>query len=98
MMNEHLRKFGLVKAMERSIHSARLCFVETLHREGKMSNPEYAILDYWYKFLTNKEVKYPSGFDTDADLIGERTNKRNKGFTLFTTFLNTHKWVVGEGA
>merc|ERR1712121_458263 len=25
--------------------------------------------DYWYKFLTNKEVKYPSGFDTDADLI-----------------------------
>jgi len=69
MMNEHLRKMGLVKAMERSVHSARHCFVETLHREGKMSDPEYAILDYWYKFLTNKEQKYPSGFDTDADLI-----------------------------
>jgi len=69
MMNEHLRKFGLIKAMERSIHSARLCFAETSRREGMMSDPEFAILDYWYKFLTNKEAKYPSGLDTDADLI-----------------------------
>jgi len=70
MMNEHLRKFGHVKAMERSIHSARLSFVETLHREGKMSDPEYAILDDWYRFLTNQELpRHPSGFDTDADLI-----------------------------
>ena len=74
MMNEHLRKFGHVKAMERSIHSARLSFVETLHREGKMSDPEYAILDDWYRFLTNQELpKHPSGFDTDADLIGTST-------------------------
>ena len=68
-MKEHLRRFGLVKAMERSIHSARVCFGETLRKEGKMSVPEYAILDYWYKFLTNKEPKYPTGFDTSSDLI-----------------------------
>ena len=85
MMNEHLRKFGHVKAMERSIHSARLSFVETLHREGKMSDPEYAILDDWYRFLTNQELpKHPSGFDTDADLIGTSTfNISKQCSTLF---------------
>merc|ERR1719219_2029547 len=69
MIREHLRRFGLVKAMERSIHSARICFVETLRKEGKMSEPEYAILDYWYKFLTNMEPNTPTGFDTGADVI-----------------------------
>ena len=68
-MKEHLRRVGLIKAMERSIHSARVCFGETLRKEGKLSAPEYAILDYWYKFLTNKEPKYPTGFDTSSDLI-----------------------------
>merc|ERR1712198_702125 len=69
MINEHLRRLGLVKAMERSIHSARLCFAEVLKTEGKISDAEYAILDYWYKFLINKEAKYPTGFDTEADII-----------------------------
>ena len=49
--------------------SARLCFAEVLKTEGKISDAEYAILDYWYKFLTNKEAKYPTGFDTEADII-----------------------------
>merc|ERR1711951_341903 len=69
MIREHLRRMGLIKAMERSIHSARICFVETLRREGKMSEPEYAILDDWYRFLTNGEPKYQTGFDTSADVI-----------------------------
>jgi len=68
-MREHLRRFGLVKAMERSVHSAFFCFAETLRKEGKMSPPEYAILSYWYKFLTDREPKYPTGFDTTSDLI-----------------------------
>lgn len=68
-IKEHLRRVGLIKAMERSIHSARVCFGETLRKEGKLSAPEYAILEYWYKFLTNKEPKYPTGFDTSSDLI-----------------------------
>jgi len=69
MITEHLRRVGLVKAMERSIHSARICFAETLRKEGKISEHEYIILDKWYKFLTNMEPETPTGFDTSADVI-----------------------------
>ncbi len=31
-----------------------------------MQNVEYALLDTWYKFLSNTEV---TGFDLDADMI-----------------------------
>ena len=93
MMNEHLRKFGHVKAMERSIHSARLSFVETLHREGKMSDPEYAILDDWYRFLTNQELpRHPSGFDTDADLIGTTRDLTGKD-TVKSAFRSERRQV-----
>lgn len=32
-----------VKLMERSIHSARYCFLENLHRSGQLSEPEYLV-------------------------------------------------------
>ncbi|XP_076470951.1 thymidine kinase 2, mitochondrial-like isoform X2 [Babylonia areolata] len=44
-----------VRMMERSIHSARYCFVENLHRSGVMPDIEYVILDEWYKWILNTQ-------------------------------------------
>lgn len=43
---------GLVKMMERSVHSARHCFVENLYQSGLMAEPEYAVLDQWYQYIS----------------------------------------------
>jgi len=68
MLEEHLQSdpSKLIKAMERSIHSARYVFNEEFYQSGKMKDVEYALLDSWYKFLTDK---YTTGFDLDGDLI-----------------------------
>lgn len=39
------------KLMERSIYSARYCFVENLHKLNLLSGLEYNILDKWFKYL-----------------------------------------------
>lgn len=40
------------KMVERSIYSARYCFVENLHRSGSMSGGELAVLDSWFDWIT----------------------------------------------
>merc|ERR1719158_1776909 len=69
MMEGHLadsqvegKKFNPVKVMERSIHSARACFMEQL--KPVMTEGEMAVLDGWYNMLTVR-----AEFDTDVDLI-----------------------------
>lgn len=53
-----------VKMMERSIYSAKYCFVENLHRSGKMPDSEFSVLGEWFKFLLdNPEV------DLGVDLV-----------------------------
>ena len=66
MMEEHLRTDSIFKAMERSVHSARNCFSEYFYRDGKMKEVEYALLDSWYKLLTNEDI---IGKNVDADAI-----------------------------
>lgn len=54
--------------MERSIYSARYCFVENLYQLNYLSRLEYVILDKWFKHLvlgdednaTNKDTEYNS--------------------------------------
>lgn len=41
----------LPKLMERSIYSARYCFVENLYKLNYLSRVEYIILDKWFKHL-----------------------------------------------
>ena len=53
-----------VKILERSIYSARYCFVEHLHNRGLMQPSEYEVLDQWYNF-----VRVESGLDIGVDLI-----------------------------
>lgn len=40
-----------IKMMERSIHSARYCFVENLHQSGLMPNPDFIALDEWFNWI-----------------------------------------------
>ena len=53
-----------VRMMERSIHSARYCFVENLHNSGIMPDIEYVILDEWYQWILNSQ-------DVHVDLFGK---------------------------
>ena len=66
MLENHLLQTKKpVKLIERSIFSARYCFVENMYRSGKMLGCEYEVLDEWFKFATDKE----SSLDLKVDLI-----------------------------
>ena len=57
---------SLIKMMERSVFSARNCFVENLHRSGKMPASEHSVYNEWYNFLRSS----PSvSQDLQVDLI-----------------------------
>lgn len=62
MMKLHMSR---PKLMERSIYSARYCFVENLYRLNYLSRLEYVILDKWFKHLVL------NGCDEKATNFGE---------------------------
>merc|ERR1712083_1122047 len=66
MLEHHLqsRPGRTVKLMERSIYSARYCFVENMHKSGVMEGCEFEVLDEWFKFATDN-----SGLNINVDLI-----------------------------
>lgn len=45
-----------VKLMERSLYSARHCFVENHHRNGVINDAEYAVYEEYFKFLTKDNL------------------------------------------
>lgn len=52
MLKSHLRSNGsAVKVMERSIFSARNCFVESMLAEGSLLPGMYNVLQQWYNFI-----------------------------------------------
>ncbi|XP_050680705.1 deoxynucleoside kinase isoform X1 [Leptidea sinapis] len=51
-----------VKLMERSIFSARYCFVEHMKRSGTLHPAQYSVLNEWFDFIDNE-------VPVDADLI-----------------------------
>ena len=52
--------------MERSLFSARHCFVENLHDTGKMSDAEFSVLCEWFDFLAGGQLPK---IDIGVDLI-----------------------------
>lgn len=84
MLNTHTHKTDKsVKLMERSIFSARYCFVENMMRTGVLHQGMYNILQDWYEyFTTNVHIQ--------ADLIG----KEKLGCRL--TFLTVLSLGSGE--
>jgi len=70
--------------MERSIYSARYCFVENLKQEGKLQSSEYEVLDAWFRYLNESpdillEVDLLVYLKTSPQVAYERLKKRNRG-------------------
>ena len=66
MLDNHiLQSAKPVKLMERSIFSARYCFVENMVRSGRILGCEYEVLDEWFKFATSPD----NGLNLNVDLI-----------------------------
>lgn len=53
-----------VKLMERSLFSARYCFVEHMKRSETIHPAEFAVLDEWFRFIQHQ-------IPIEADLIGK---------------------------
>lgn len=52
MLQSHLRSNGApIKVMERSLFSARHCFVENMLAEGSLNRGMYQVLQSWYDFI-----------------------------------------------
>ncbi len=63
MLETHAKKQDKpVKLMERSIFSAKYCFVENLYKSGKMPEIEYLVLTKWFDWICANE-------DVHVDLI-----------------------------
>ncbi|CAL4064807.1 unnamed protein product, partial [Meganyctiphanes norvegica] len=70
-----------VKILERSLFSARNCFVENLYRSGKLADPEYNVYCEWYKMITNHlkvKVDLIVYLRTDPNVTHERIAKRSR--------------------
>jgi len=73
--------------MERSLFSARYCFVENLLRKGLLQPCEYYVLDQWFKTsLPSAPVDLIIYLRSDPDIVFERIKRRGRpeetGLTL----------------
>ncbi|CAG2117970.1 unnamed protein product [Medioppia subpectinata] len=98
-----------IKLMERSLHSARYCFVENLFRRRHLRPEEYAILDEWFQYIVREE--HGVGLDliiylrTDPEVAFERIRRRDrveeKGLTIdyLRDLHDLHEqWLLGKGS
>jgi len=73
-----------VKLMERSLYSAKYCFVENLLNSGKMPACEYEVLNSWFEFLLSCN-QVDLGVDlivymrTDPEVALSRMRSRSRG-------------------
>eukprot|EP00088_Acartia_fossae_P031317 TRINITY_DN3222_c0_g1_i1.p1 TRINITY_DN3222_c0_g1~~TRINITY_DN3222_c0_g1_i1.p1 ORF type:complete len:270 (+),score=43.62 TRINITY_DN3222_c0_g1_i1:88-810(+) len=85
MLENHLQNTDRpVKLLERSIHSARYCFVENLYRTGKMTGSELEVLSHWFDFLVNSpeldlKIDLIVYLRTEPEKALERIRERNRG-------------------
>ncbi|XP_030754055.1 deoxynucleoside kinase-like [Sitophilus oryzae] len=82
MLQNHLNKIEKpVNLMERSIFSARYCFVEKLSRDGILSPPSVAVIDSWFHWITTKmnvDVDLIVYLRTSPEVVYQRILKRNR--------------------
>eukprot|EP00088_Acartia_fossae_P068143 TRINITY_DN8583_c0_g1_i1.p1 TRINITY_DN8583_c0_g1~~TRINITY_DN8583_c0_g1_i1.p1 ORF type:complete len:238 (+),score=40.26 TRINITY_DN8583_c0_g1_i1:41-754(+) len=82
MLKQHLACDAPVKIMERSIHSARYCFINNLKNSGKMQSSELEVLDSWFQFLSTQfdlGVDFIVYLKTHPEIAYERLKLRNRG-------------------
>jgi len=71
-----------VHLMERSLFSARYCFVENLHKKSLLSDVEFVVIDEWFKFLTSQinfnyvHIDLIVYLKTDPQVVYERIKAR----------------------
>ncbi|CAK1544426.1 unnamed protein product [Leptosia nina] len=80
MLEMHRRPTNTpIKLMERSIFSARYCFVEQMMRLGTLHPAQFAVLDEWFKFI-NCEIPVQADLivylKTSPLIVYERIKKR----------------------
>lgn len=84
MVQEHMKPCNVpVKMMERSLLSARYCFVENLFNTGKLEESEYLVLSEWFNFLVsspqmNFNVDQIIYLRTKPEVVYERIKNRNR--------------------
>lgn len=107
MLQSHLSSNGAkLKVMERSLFSARHCFVESMTLEGALTPAMYQILQHWYDFIDKYHQVRPDMFvylRTSPAVAYERLRARGRteegGVTLaFLTRLHElhESWMENE--
>ena len=90
--------------MERSLYSARYCFVENLLAKGILHQSEHFILDQWFQAsLASAPVDLIIYLKSDPDVVYERIKQRGRpeesGITL-DYLRNLHQrhedWLIHE--
>ncbi|KAJ8303166.1 hypothetical protein KUTeg_019562 [Tegillarca granosa] len=80
MLQSHVKEQSKpVKLMERSIFSAKYCFVENLHQSGKMPDFEYVVLTEWFDWLIDYHqvnVDLIVYLQTSPEVVHERIRQR----------------------
>ncbi|XP_056635448.1 deoxynucleoside kinase-like [Diorhabda sublineata] len=82
MLRQHQKKIKEpVKLMERSLYSARYCFVEKMSRDNLMPGASVAVIDEWFKYITTLDHTKVDLFvylRTSPEVAYERILKRNR--------------------
>jgi len=74
---------ALLRIMERSLYSERYCFLEYMKQSGTLSDPEYNIMDRWFKFAVDHFQKQITPdlivfLKTDIDTVLRRIKHRGR--------------------
>ncbi|CAG0890129.1 unnamed protein product [Darwinula stevensoni] len=82
MVDNHIRPIkSPIRMLERSIFSARHCFVENLYRSGYLDKPEYAVLCEWFKWITSNLSLFPDlivYLRSSPETVLQRIEKRGR--------------------
>ncbi|UXI22369.1 cubilin-like [Sarcoptes scabiei] len=78
-IHEMMPSKGNVKIMERSLFSARYCFVENLYQRQLIDDCEYQILDQWFQnSIESVPVDLIIYLRTDPDIVYRRIQERGR--------------------
>lgn len=79
---QHLKRSDKsIKMMERSILSARKCFVETLKEMGKIHEGAYYVLQEWYDYIDKFhkiDLDLIIYIQTEPEVVLKRINERSR--------------------
>nr|KAI8762008.1 thymidine kinase 2; mitochondrial [Biomphalaria glabrata] len=70
-----------VKLMERSLYSAKYCFVENLYKSGKMADIDFIVLTEWFNWIIqtqNVKVDLFVYLRTDPEVLFSRIKQRHR--------------------